>query len=198
MAQRRRGSKRPGGGGDNRRQGRGRGAPFRTETKVWHDPLMKQASGRPGDEAAAPPPAAEPETPVTARRVARIIAGPKATLDPAEQERLRLLGRIVAAVGRPAITRAVDDWLATSRELPLTQAVWLQVLEHHDESRVAQAIETLHAIIAEAAVVRRAVLESRLRRIEELAEERTTRDAAAELRRFLQGRPSDDDAPVNS
>jgi hypothetical protein len=65
--------------------------------------------------------------------------------------------------------------------------VWLQVLEHRDEARIALAVETLQAILTEAEVERRAVLESRLRRIEELAEERATRTSAAELRRFLQG-----------
>lgn len=117
------------------------------------------------------------------RRVARIVAGPKATLDPREQERQRLLQRVVAAEGRPAITRAIDDLVAGGFELPRTQSIWLQMLEHRDEARVESAILALSRILGEEPIERRAVLESRLRRIEEFADERGTRDAAAELLR---------------
>ncbi|MBM4359676.1 MAG: hypothetical protein FJ096_16355 [Deltaproteobacteria bacterium] len=165
---------------------------------MWHDPLLKggdaasMASSPTVDDAASTP---------TPKRAGRIIAGPRPmTVEPREQERQRLLGRVLTAEGRPSITRAVDEYLAGSFELPRTQPVWLQVLEHRDEARVAEAIATLRAILVEpvpgprlgegsASPERRAVLESRLRRIEELADEAATREAAAELRRFLQGKP---------
>jgi hypothetical protein len=201
MAQSRRGSKRPGGRAEDRRQGGGghaplgngskgrRGGRFFTETKVWRDPTI--TSGHPAAsvgtaaETAQTAPLASEAVP---KRPVRIIAGPRpTTADAKELERQRLLGRVLTAEGRPSITRAVDDYLAGGHELPREQAVWLQVLEHRDEARIALAIETLQNILAEAAVERRAVLESRLRRIEELAEERATRTSAAELRRFLQG-----------
>ncbi len=161
---------------------------------------MLKGGGTATDAPAEPP--SSDQAPATApKRAARIIAGPRTTtLEPKELERQRLLGRVLAAEGRPLITRAVDEYLAGSFELPRTQPVWLQVLEHRDEARVAEAIATLRAILAEpvpgpragesgASPERRAVLESRLRRIEELAEESATREAAAELRRFLQGKP---------
>lgn len=201
MAQSRRGSKRPGGRADGRRQGQGGSAPrgqgrkghkggrFFAETKVWRDPTMTSRTTEAAASAiaaAASVPVAEPPAPEATPR--RIVVGPKpVTVDAKELERQRLLARVLTSEGRPSITRAVDDYLAASHELPREQAVWLQVLEHRDEAKVARAIEVLGAILAEAAVERRAVLESRLRRIEELAEERATRSAAGDLRRLLQG-----------
>jgi len=198
MAQSRRGSKRPGGRAEDRRQGGGNHAPhgkgqkgrhggrFFAETKVWRDPSM--TSGATSVDAAAEATKAEPVlAEVAPKRTGRIIAGPRpTTADAKELERQRLLERVLTAEGRPSITRAVDAYLAGGHELPRDQAVWLQVLEHRDEARVARAIEMLQSILGEAAVVRRAVLESRLRSIEELAEEPATRSSAAELRRYLQ------------
>jgi hypothetical protein len=186
MAQTRRRGGRSNGSG----HGRGNGNRFRVpiETKVWHDPLLKPRNGN-GTAAdaveAAPVPAPAPTPPEAPRRAARIIAGPKPPTDPRELERQRLLARLLAAEGRPSITRAVDDYLAGGFELPRTQEVWLQVLEHRDEGKVQGAIATLQALLEEAPAHRRAVLDARLRSIEELADEGATRRAAADLRRFL-------------
>ncbi|MEJ7732556.1 MAG: hypothetical protein WKG00_25540 [Polyangiaceae bacterium] len=65
----------------------------------------------------------------------------------------------------------------------------LELLEHADEEQVVAAIVQLEALIAEEAPKRRPVLESRLRNLEEYAEEATTRTAAERLRRRLGGRP---------
>ena len=213
MAQARRGSRAANGGGNGRRRTGARDASFRTEAQVWHDPLLKPAGARSGSpdvfvQAASPTEDARPV--VAVKRVARLVGGPKPVTDPKEQERQRLLARVLTAEGRALVTRAVDDYLGKSFELPRTQAVWLQMLEHRDEAKVAQAIETLHAILADAEVgiERRAVLESRLRQIEELADESTTRTVAGALRRFLQLKVNEamrhavladsDDAPVSS
>src|SRR5690606_14023683 len=71
------------------------------------------------------------------RAGARIIAGPPPERDPQEIERERLLERLLAAEGRPSISASVDAYLAGGFELPDQQAVWLQLLEHNDEARVA-------------------------------------------------------------
>lgn len=122
------------------------------------------------------------------RNGARIIAGPKGPLDPNEIERERLLDRVLVAEGRPSISRAVEDFLGAGFAFPRAQAVWLQVLEHNDETRVTEAIETLTGILDEEEPERRKVLESRLRRIEEFADEPSTKRAATDLRRVLQTR----------
>jgi hypothetical protein len=178
--------------GDGQRQGRGgNGRHFRApfETKVWHDPLLKPASHKSASDEPASPPQVDAKGPVAApKRSARIIASPRAPSDPGELERQRLIARVLAAEGRPSITRAADDLLAGGFALPRTQEVWLQLLEHRDETRVCDAITTLRAIFDEDPPLRRAVLDSRLRRIEQLAEENGTKRGAAELRRFLQAK----------
>jgi hypothetical protein len=128
-------------------------------------------------------PKAEP-----ARRAgARIVGGPSGTTDPQELERERLLDRVLAAEGRPSITNAANAFLDAGFEFPRSQQVYLQLLEHKDEERVADAIEQLTTILDDEEPERRAVLESRLRRIEEFADEAATKEAAATLRRLLYG-----------
>jgi hypothetical protein len=120
------------------------------------------------------------------RTGARIIASPSGPRDPDEIERERLLDRVLVAEGRPSISRAVEDFLEAGFSLPSAQQeVWLQVLEHNDETRVTEAINNLSKILAEEEPKRRKVLESRLRRIEEFADEPSTKRAATDLRRVL-------------
>jgi len=163
----------------------------RGETKVWHDPLMvPTAARRNGANAAGAEPEQE-EPPRRRRRLApkrtgaKLIVGPVGTQDPKELERERLLHRVLAAEGRPSISNAVDDYVQAGFDFPPMQDVWLQMLEHRDEGRVAEAIESLSAILGDEAPKRRKVLESRLRRIEEYADEATTQHAAGRLIRLL-------------
>jgi hypothetical protein len=181
----------------NGRDGAARRNPVhrRQETKVWHDPLIAPA-GRKAPAAPAPEPAAVPDDEALHRRRiapvrragARIICGPAGDHDPAEAERERLLHRLLSAEGRPSITRAAQAYLEGGFTLPRSQEVWLQLLEHLDEAIVVQAIEQLGAILDDEPLHRRAVLESRLRSIEALAEETATKQAASELRRLLGSR----------
>ncbi len=177
------------------------------ETKVWHDPLLKATrSTVPDPPAVVVAEAVRPEPHPPERRSVRIIAGPKPPTDPREVTRQRLYARVLAAEGRPLISSAVDEYFKEGFELPRTQEAWLQLLEHRDETKVGDAIGALRAILEEVMPERRAVLESRLRRIEELAEERSTQAAARDLRRFLNAkeaaaaaaraalRPSDDES----
>src|SRR5690606_32559447 len=171
---------------------------LRADTKVWHDPLLNPAGAKraASHAVAAAVSTASDENPASSPRQrragaaskrvgARIIAGPAPESDPRELERQRLIARLLAAEGRPSISATADDYLAGGFELPDQQAVWLQMLEHKDEERVADAIAQLSRLLEDQAPERRAVLESRLRRIEELADEPSTKEAAAELRRVL-------------
>jgi hypothetical protein len=125
-------------------------------------------------------------SPDTLRRAAaRIIAGPRAEEDPRERERERLLERLLGAEGRASITAAAEAVRSAGFELPSDQRVWLQLLEHRDEAIVAEALERLARILESEPPLRRTVLESRLRSIEELGEDAAVREQAASLRRLL-------------
>lgn len=147
-------------------------------------------------------PRKEPEAPVEDKaRVqrgreapGRIVLAPPPQSDPRAAERQKLLSRLMVATGRPAISKAANEFVKAGYTFPEEQDVYLQLLEHADEARVLEAIEALAGILAGELPKRRAVLESRLRRIEEFAEEPGTRDAAARLRRNL-GAPPDKAAP---
>lgn len=167
------------------------------ETKVWHDPLVSHGVRRQNAPFSGSSPQGSPSASEEAgarrreqgrRNGARIVAATRSA-DPRELERERLLERILAAAGRPPITKATEAYLAAGFELPEgSQEVWLQLLEHNDEGRVQQAIDRLTAILEDEEPKRRAVLESRLRSIEELADERATRLTAASLRRMISGK----------
>lgn len=173
------------------------------ETKVWHDPHMTAAGRRRQQGAVAADRGEDAEassdgrtrkrrgkrrTPDSRREGVRIVANAARERDAREVEQERLLGRLLAVEGRPAISKAAQDYLAAGFEFPNEQGVWLQLLEHVDEQTVGTAIERLRTIIEEQAPTRRAVLDSRLRRIEEFADDGEIRSAAGDLRRLIKGR----------
>ena len=119
---------------------------------------------------------------------AKIVLAPPPVSDPRTVERQKLLGRLLVAEGRPKISKATDDFLKAGFTLPEEQDVYLQLLEHTDEEHVRGAIDVLGTILAGELPKRKAVLESRLRRIEQFAEEAATREAAERLRRRVGGR----------
>jgi hypothetical protein len=119
----------------------------------------------------------------------RIVLAPPPQSDPKAVERQRLLAKLLDASGRPNISKAANDFLRAGHTFPAEQDVYLQLLEHSDEQRIQEAIDELSGILAGELPKRRAVLESRLRRIEEFAEEPATRAAAERLRRQVSGRP---------
>ncbi|MCC6526539.1 MAG: hypothetical protein IT373_28075 [Polyangiaceae bacterium] len=174
---------------------------WRAETKVWHDPNVVGAGKRKAAPAAAAP--AEPEEPANGRRRlavrhdgARIVAGTgNGSGDPRQAERERLLERLLGAEGHLAISKAAHAYVTAGFEYPRLQQAWLQLLEHADEGTVMRAIAELGDILASESPVRRAVLDSRLRRLEELAEEDATRVAAANLRRTISQRWAPDSGP---
>jgi len=160
---------------------------YRGDTKVWRDPLLAAAGKRISAGAAQDDEEDDkPRRKVQVKRTgARIIAGPKRDADPNELDRERLLGRVLVAEGRPSITKACDAYVDAGFDFPPEQKVWLQILEHRDEGRVVEAIERLGHLLDENPPERRAVLESRLRRIEEYADEPRTQRAASDLRRLI-------------
>ena len=164
------------------------------ETKVWRDPLVTPAGRRreggelDGDEQEADAKQNRKRAGSAKRTGAKIVASPRNNADPREIERERLLYRVLAAEGRPAISKAADDFFEAGFELPMAQEPWLQLLEHKDEERVSEAIASLSEILDDQPPQRRAVLESRLRRIQEYADMPSTQRAAGELRRMLKNK----------
>jgi hypothetical protein len=115
----------------------------------------------------------------------KIIVPRGPALDRATLERERLVASLLAAQGRIAVTQTTEALLAAGHSLPDDQEAHLQVLEHADEARVRSSLAALDAILSREPARRRPVLEQRLKRIEELAEETATRESAAALRRKL-------------
>ncbi len=161
-------------------------------TKVWFNPATSGLTGR-----GAPKPAgtsAQPEvatrTTSTAREQApkgRIVAVEVTQRTPEEAERIRLLAKLMSVEGRPAITKAADAYAGAGFGFPAEEAVQVKLLEHQNEATVCAAIENLRALFDEGEIKRKELIQSRLRGIEEHAEETSTRRAAEALRRHLSG-----------
>lgn len=118
----------------------------------------------------------------------KIITPRMQSRDPRVLERERLLLALEGAQGRFDITRATDAFFAAGHELDLErdgQEPHLQILEHDDESRVRQSMRALEELLGRELAKHRPVLEQRVMRIEEHAEEASTRLAAASLRRKI-------------
>ncbi|HPB95017.1 MAG TPA: hypothetical protein PK140_00120 [Polyangiaceae bacterium] len=139
-------------------------------------------------EALFSPKAAEENQPVLPKTAARIVLPPVPEADPNHAERRRLLGKFLAATGPASISKAADMFFAAGFSLPEDQETHVQMLEHLDEKRVRDSIAKLVTIFAGEVPRRRPIVEQRLRRIEEQADEHDTRVAAASLRRMLHGR----------
>jgi hypothetical protein len=185
-------------------------------TKVWHNPeISGRRGGHDGAPRVTPSP--EDRRATSAHRAAlealfspkkteedagkvakaleaatgkpgRIVLAPPPQADPRAQDRQKLLGKLLSAEGRPAITKAANEFFKNGFTLPQEQDVYLQLLEHTSEERVCEAMAALATILLSEVPKRRAVLESRLRRIEEYAEDTSTRATAADLRRQVTGR----------
>ena len=150
----------------------------------FHDPISKQrqrqlaalealfAPRAPAAPAAPPPPA--PST----RALAKIVAHRAA--DPARE---RLVAGLLAADGAEAVRRAVLALEGAGHAVPREQDALLRLLQHPDERRVRAAIDDLAALFVNGVPRRRTVLEARLRRLEDLADDPETREAATALRR---------------
>jgi hypothetical protein len=119
------------------------------------------------------------------RRAARIVQANVAGPDERENERLRLIGKLLRSEGRVAISRAANDLTAAGFDFPVAQDVQLQLLEHFDEGRAYQALQHLSELLKVEPPIKRPLFEQRLRRLEESADETATRETARELRRVV-------------
>jgi hypothetical protein len=134
--------------------------------------------------------AREPQLGAVAPKLTKLFATKIVTpkpppTDAATVQRDRLLAALLAAQGHSAITAAAEAFFAAGHALPNEQEYHLQILEHADEARVREALEALQALLAHEPARRRPVLEQRLHRLEDTADEAHTREAAANLRRNL-------------
>jgi hypothetical protein len=127
--------------------------------------------------------AAAPRVPQ--RRAARIIQTAKSSLDDRELLRQRLLDRLVFSQGRGAISKAANDLWENEFDVPREQVAQIQLLEHENEERARDAIGVILELVQNEPPIKRPILDQRLRRIEEHADEDATRTAAAELRRVI-------------
>jgi len=190
-------------------------------TQVWHNPELATQRGLPRSSAAGQvtesasdkrqasqhraalealfsPPAEKETRGESSGRVAqtpkpggRIVLAPPPQADPQAAERQRLLAKLLAAEGRPAISKSANDFVRAGFTFPAEQDVQLQLLEHADEDRVRSAIDALGSLLVAELPKRRTVLDSRLRRIEQFAEDDDTRVAAERLRRTVSGKPAE-------
>jgi len=119
------------------------------------------------------------------KRSARIVKLNVAGPDEREEQRNRLLTRLLTSEGRVAISRAANDYVAAGFAFPSTQDVQLQLLEHFDEVRAREALTILEALLRTERPIKRPVFEQRLRRLEEFGDDPLIREAAADLRRAV-------------
>lgn len=94
--------------------------------------------------------------------------------------------RLLKAQGSHAITDAAEAFFYAGYSLEEDdQEGWLQLLEHRDEAKVREAIEKLRKSFLRKPPRHKPLLQQRLRRIEDNADEQATRDAASGLRNAL-------------
>jgi hypothetical protein len=120
----------------------------------------------------------------------RIVQAPQGSLDERERERERerLLARLLAAEGRSALTRAAREYREAGFDFPHEQAVQLKLLEHLDEDVIRAALAALADLLRVEPASKRPLLEQRLKRVADSADDPTTREAAESLRRNLRPR----------
>jgi len=125
----------------------------------------------------APPVESEPAKPPP-----KIVTLPLAKeVDPRHSEANRLLTKLLAAEGRATISKCADAYVNAGFSFPFEQDVMLKLLEHSDEDRIREALATLTELLDNELPKRRAVLEARLRRLEDDAEDPQTRELASSL-----------------
>lgn len=118
------------------------------------------------------------------RRAVRIVKVTDAALSPGNREQ-QLLDRLVRSEGRGAISRAANDLWESKFVAPKRQEVQIQLLEHENEHRARDAVFAMAELLQREAPIKRPVLDQRLRRLEQSAEDPITRDAAGALRRSM-------------
>jgi hypothetical protein len=119
------------------------------------------------------------------KRVARIVQLSERERDEREKLRQRLLDKLMLSEGRGAISRAAEEYRDAGFEFPHVQEVQLQLLEHFNEGRAQDAVTVLRQLLEQEQPIKRPIMDQRLRRLEEYADEPSTREQAAALRRAI-------------
>jgi hypothetical protein len=137
--------------------------------------VLGKSPGAPSSLSKPAEPAAEAKAPAAAAAPA---PAPK-PVDPADATRQALKKKILEAIGREEITRAIDKY-AAKWPLPAEWEVLEQALEHTDRARVEEAIGTMELMVAREKPRRARALLGKLRFIEEtmVGEELAKRAAA--------------------
>jgi hypothetical protein len=133
----------------------------------------------------------EPATLAVPERAAKIVTVPTRE-DPRREERTKRLGKLMAAEGRAAVTKACEAYLRAGFALPEEQDVLLQVLDHDEDERVLHALTSLSRLLDAEGPHRRTVLEARLRRLESDSEDAGVRELAQVVRSKLRSRDARD------
>lgn len=135
--------------------------------------------GGAGVPAAAHPPQAQPAS------IPGAPAGPPPTkVIVAPDERTVLRKKIIDAIGRDEITRAMDRWL---KEFPLPAdfEVLEQAIEHRKEDRVLEVLALLEKMLEKDKPKRSRMLAAKLRFLEETCGDKEMSDTAIRLRARL-------------
>jgi hypothetical protein len=130
-------------------------------------------------------PVARVEATERTRRVARVAEQSDRFVDDLELKRQRLVERLIASEGRGAISKLANELAHHNWTLPEEQVVQIQLLEHVDERRASAALDVMTQLLATQTPIKRPILDQRLRRLEEGADDPETRQKAAALRRSL-------------
>ncbi|MGO8993865.1 MAG: hypothetical protein ACLQVI_11090 [Polyangiaceae bacterium] len=137
----------------------------------------------------APKQAAPPSEPPPADRPSKKMVIVPSREDPRGPERERRLAKLLGAEGRAAVTKAAEDFARAGFDFPMEQEVLLKLLDHRRDDRVRAALEGIGRLLEEEPPQRRTLLEARLRRLEDDADDADVRDLASSVLKRLLLRP---------
>jgi hypothetical protein len=132
-----------------------------------------------------PPPGAAPRAEPAAPAAVAPEPRPAPPPEPkADDPRSVLRKKVLAAIGREEISRAVDRYVK-SFGLPEDFEILEQALEHNKNDRIAEALGVLEAMLATDKPKRSRTLQGKLRFIEETSDDAELRTHAAHVRSLL-------------
>jgi hypothetical protein len=157
-----------------------------TVSRSYEDDARSSSKHRAALEALfAPKQAPAPVEPLPPERPSKKMVTVPSREDPRGPERQKRIAKLLAAEGRAEVTHAANRFLSAGFELPDEQEVLLKLLEHADDGCVRSALEALGRLLDREAPQRRAILEARLRRLEDDADDTGIRSLAGALRKRI-------------
>jgi hypothetical protein len=135
-------------------------------------------------EALQPPPKPEPKFDPKPEQSVVPQPAPAPPPPPADDPRAVLRKKVLAALGRDEISRAVDRYVK-AHGMPEDFEILEQALEHHKNDRIAEALGVLEAMLATDKPKRSRTLQGKLRFIEETSDDPELRTHAAHVRSLL-------------